>query len=106
MRLTKTALALVLSLGSTAAIAEGTTHEMLILDNTFFPEEIILKEGDSIKFVNKTGHTRRVTAKDSSWNTYDIDPGHSKTVLFAPDTYPTFQTGYDGRIQGEIFYMD
>jgi plastocyanin len=59
-----------------------------IKDDKFDPGNITIQPGTAVRFTNNGKHIHTVTAGDGRWDSRDIPPGQTFTVIFmAPGTY-------------------
>jgi plastocyanin len=66
---------IVLASGATVAVAGP--HKITIHSMGFHPQELTVKVGDTIEWINNDPVTHTATALDKRFNSRGIDPGHS-----------------------------
>jgi plastocyanin len=68
-----------LASGVTVAVAgpKPTTHKVIIHSMGFHPQDLTLKVGDSIKWINNDPVTHTATATGGRFNSNGIAPGHA-----------------------------
>ena len=83
-------LACVLQAGvGTGALAESTTHTIVIADMKFVPEALTVKPGDTVVWVNKDFFPHTATAQDRSFDSRDIATNKSwKHVATKKGAFP------------------
>lgn len=86
------AAALTATAGSTAA----ENYQILMMDYAFFPEISYVQPGDTVTFVNMSGITRVIEAKNGSWSTPEIADGGEATISIEQGMMNTFKTKIDG----------
>lgn len=86
------AAALTATAGSTAA----ENYQILMMDYAFFPEISYVQPGDTVTFVNMSGITRVIEAKNGSWSTPEIADGGEATISIEQGMMNTFKTNIDG----------
>ncbi|NNK37797.1 MAG: hypothetical protein HKP03_04910 [Xanthomonadales bacterium] len=50
-----------------ATAAESTTHDVVVGNNFFSPNDLTIEVGDTVRWTNNAGRTHDVTADDFSW---------------------------------------
>ena len=70
---------------SVQADAEPATHEVRIKDFKFCPEQIEIKTGDTIRWINDDLAPHTATASEFGWDTGEISGGDSAVLLVTSD---------------------
>ena len=60
----------------------GTVHTVQIRNLEFFPPELAVSPGDTVRWVNLDFVPHTATADDSSWDTGKLDKDESAEVVF------------------------
>lgn len=92
MRAAATAVTLTFAAGPVSA----ENYRVLMMDYAFFPEISYVQDGDTITFVNMSGITRIIEAKNQSWATPEMADGAEATI----PVYKGMQNAYVTRIDG------
>ena len=92
MRAAVTAAALTFTAGATAA----ENYRVLMMDYAFFPDVSFVQDGDTITFVNLSGITRVIAARNGTWTTPELADGGEATISIVQGMHSTFQTKIDG----------
>jgi plastocyanin len=86
----------------------GKKHEVIMEDNKFKPEKIIIEVGDTIVWVNKGKTTHAASSdegvkKDFEFDTEDIDAGKmSKPIKFSKEGVIRYSCFHHAGMTGEI----
>lgn len=93
----------ILRAGATAAAltcaagpASADSYEVLMMDYAFFPEISYVQPGDTITFVNLSGITRIIEARNNAWATPEIPDGGSATISIIQGMKNDYITRIDG----------
>lgn len=92
MRAAVAAAALAITAGSTAA----ENYRILMMDYAFFPDISYVQDGDTLTFVNMSGITRTIGARNGEWETPELTDGAEATMTVTKGMFTSFQTRIDG----------
>lgn len=95
--------AFTLATSGTAVLAQ--THDVMILDQAFFPAVIYVETGDTINFTNSADGSRIVKAPDESWTSEPLSTGSTFSYVVDSASPLVFASstghggdGYEGTI--------
>jgi plastocyanin len=106
--LARGAAALVLALAAVAlAAAAGAapkpvTHTVTIDATSYLPKTVTVAVGDSVVWVNKDILVHTVTARDSSFDSQDIQPGKSWTYTVKATGLSAYHCVYHTTMKGTL----
>lgn len=90
-----------------ASLAQaGTTHEVDIVGDSFFPPLVYAEEGDTIVWKNNSPSTHTATASDESWTTGDIPPGGTASIELEEEMTLSYASDYNYNATGSITYSE
>ena len=92
MRAAFTAAALTVTAGASSA----ENYRVLMMDYAFFPDISYVQDGDTLTFVNMSGITRTIAARNGSWGTPELIDGAEATITVEKGMFNTYQTRLDG----------
>lgn len=96
---------LLLTLGivpsGTAALA-GEEHVVIILEDAYFPQKTVLKQGDVVRFVNESGRPHAVFHAAGLWATRPIAKGAELLVTIEPEMSGVFYGISGQKITGQL----
>jgi plastocyanin len=92
LRAAATAAALTCTTGS----ASAEEFQVMIMDQSFFPEASYVQPGDTVTFVNMSGASRVVQARNNIWATPVLENGAEATINIVQGMPSSFLS----RIQG------
>ncbi|WP_394196054.1 cupredoxin domain-containing protein [Litoreibacter albidus] len=75
---------------SVQANSVPVTHEIRIKDFKFSPEQIEVKTGDTIRWINDDLAPHTATAHEYSWDTGEIGGGDVAEILVTSDMEPAY----------------
>jgi plastocyanin len=78
--------AAVFAVPASSSQGETATHAALIEGFVFDPEVIAVRTGDVVTWTNRDIVPHTVTAEDGSWDSGEIGPGESWTMVVAANT--------------------
>ena len=96
------------SSGQTAATAAAAAtnsiskNEILIESNTFKPDSVTIKVGDSIKWINKDSYNHTVTAKNGEFDSGNIASGAEFSFAFTKEGTYEYICGIHTFMKGTI----
>jgi len=96
------------SSGQTAATAAAAAtnsiskNEILIESNTFKPNSVTIKVGDSIKWINKDSYNHTVTAKNGEFDSGNIASGAEFSFAFTKEGTYEYICGIHTFMKGTI----
>ncbi|WP_341234018.1 hypothetical protein [uncultured Sulfitobacter sp.] len=95
--------AFTLATSGTAVLAQ--THDVMILDQAFFPAVTYVDAGDTINFTNNSEGSRTVKAADESWQSEALSTGSTFSFVIdaASPLVFTSSTG-NGAFEGTISF--
>ena len=85
-----------------AATNSISKNEILIESNTFKPDSVTIKVGDSIKWINKDSYNHTVTAKNGEFDSGDIAGGAEFSFTFAKEGTYEYLCGIHTFMKGTI----
>jgi plastocyanin len=74
------------TLATTGTAVLAQTHDVMILDQAFFPAVIYVEAGDTITFTNSSDGSRTVKAADDSWQSETLSKGSSFSYVIDPSS--------------------
>jgi len=82
-------------LATVATMAAATTataeqHEIIILQDAYFPQVTYLDSGDTVRFINLSGATHNIIAKNGSWEIGPIASEGEYVMTMTQGTQNTF----------------
>lgn len=86
---------------SIGTIAQAVEHTVLILPDAYFPRITYMAPGDTVRFVNETGETHEIIAKNGDW-TLEIDAEGEEIMVINTGVQKTF---YDAASESEGEYL-
>jgi plastocyanin len=92
LRAAATAIALTCTTGS----ASAETFNVMVLEQSFFPQTNYVQPGDTVIFTNNSGATRTVRSKNMDWSTPELVDGAQATITIGSD----FESEFLSRMQG------
>jgi plastocyanin len=107
----KGAFAVAAALSFAAGAAQAESHEILIVDGSYFPNTIYAHEGDSIIFLNESDNSHTINGPEGSWTSGEILADASFSLELTHETPTTFSgifasTGDTSGTEGEVIYDD
>ncbi|MEP2889574.1 hypothetical protein [Tateyamaria sp.] len=105
------AVATVATLFAASPVA-AAEHMILILEDAYFPQVTYLERGDTVRFVNASGLSHNIIAKNNSWELGPIPVDGEVTLLIDDGVQKTFYNtaseGEDGvfLVEGKMSYSN
>ena len=65
-----------------SSTGNGTIHTVEIRNLEFFPSELAVSPGDTVRWVNRDFVPHTATASDNSWDTGKLDKDESAEIVF------------------------
>lgn len=84
------ALTLAAAFTLTGTAAQAESHEVLIVDGSYFPYVIFATEGDEIVFRNESGANHYIVGANDSWQSGAIPPNGTFQIELEEETPLTF----------------
>ncbi|MEX0309489.1 MAG: hypothetical protein AB3N17_04505 [Tateyamaria sp.] len=81
-----------------ASAVSAAEHEILILQDAYFPSILYVDYGDTVTFTNLTGVEHNIIAKNNSWEIGPIADQGSVSMVFEQGVQTTF---YDKDVVSE-----
>lgn len=96
-----------LALAAFTSVISGTSafaeiHEVMILDEAFFPAELYVKPGDQLHFVNNASGSRTVMGPEETWTSNALSVGATYTYDVSTASPLAFQS-MSGGSGGEAY---
>lgn len=91
-----------LATDATNAGNEATIHTVEIHQFKFVPEQLTLKEGDSIRWINRDIIPHTATAMDKSWDTGELKKDESKVLVFSKDSVSEYFCFYHPMMKAKL----
>ena len=85
-----------------AATNSISKNEILIESNTFKPDSVTIKVGDSIKWINKDSYNHTVTAKNGEFDSGNIASGAEFSFAFTKEGTYEYICGIHTFMKGTI----
>lgn len=73
-----------------ASAASAAEHEILILEDAYFPSVVYLDEGDTVTFTNLTGVDHNIVSANDGWELGPIANEASVSMVFDENVQTTF----------------
>ncbi|MGR3503794.1 hypothetical protein [Pseudaestuariivita sp.] len=96
-------LAVAVLMGSAAPVA-GDEHVVAMLGQGFFPMNVYLQSGDTVRFMNFTNNVQVAAADDGSWTTGEVAAGADHVVTILSGMRQTFLANGTAEIQGAFYF--
>lgn len=86
------------------ALADAVTdeHVVIVLETAYFPEKTVLKHGDTVRFVNKSGREHAVYHTQGNWVTRPFASGEELLVTIEPEMTGSFYGMSNVKITGQL----
>jgi plastocyanin len=75
---------------TTATSTLAAERTILILEDAYFPQITYLDEGDTVQFMNISGVSQNIIAKNGSWELGPIGDESQVTIVVEPGMQKTF----------------
>jgi hypothetical protein len=85
-----------------AAAPAADEHVVIVLEAAYFPDFLIVKQGDVIRFVNQSGRSHRLYHADGNWATKPFATGEELLVTVEPETTGPFYGMSSVKITGQL----
>lgn len=82
--------------------AAGQTHIIEIHDLSFYPAQIKVKPGDTVRWVNKDFVPHTATVNNKNWDSKLISVNHQWEIVIYEDTYENYYCIYHPNMTGVI----
>ena len=86
-----------------SAASQGREHTVIILASSYFPDEIVVQSGDSVRFVNSSGADHVVLGTDENWSTGPIPNNGEVVVPFQDGLVGEYFSSGDVSARGAIW---
>lgn len=80
----------------------ATTHRVEIHKFKFKPEQLVIKAGDTVEWVNLDIAPHTATADDKSWDTKTLRKNGSGSITFSTAGTQTYYCRFHRKMVGEI----
>lgn len=77
-------------------------HVVIILEDAYFPQKTVVKQGDIVRFVNESGQAHTVFHEDGLWATHPIAQGAELLVTIEPEMTGGFYGMSAKKITGQF----
>ncbi|SFS66442.1 hypothetical protein SAMN04488040_1372 [Sulfitobacter marinus] len=95
------------TLATSGSAVLAQTHDVMVLDQAFFPAVIYVDAGDTITFTNSSESSRTITAADKSWESEALSQGSSFSYVVDRSSSLVFTSSAgqgDGPYEGTISF--